>query len=111
LHKDISRGQARFSRESSAVYHVQKHYDKEFPQSERLRAGNDVDNYLASASETIRNPMREPTVVIDQQGNRTLVFQRQVIDDRGKPRIAKAFVSVSPDGQMSLASYFIPGSN
>jgi hypothetical protein len=104
-------GQVRFSRESSAVYHVQKHYDKEFPQSERLRAGNDVDNYLASASETIRNPMHEPTVIIDQQGNRTLVFQREVMNDKGKICIAKAFVRVSRDGQMSLASYFIPGSN
>jgi hypothetical protein len=103
-------GQVRFSRESSTIYHIQKHYDKEFPQSERQRGRNDVDNYLKSASETIRNPTRT-TNKFDQEGNHVIVFERTVIDDKGKPRMATAFVKISPDGQMSLASYFIPGSN
>jgi hypothetical protein len=98
-------GNVRFRSETAGVYHTQKH-GRELVPSE-LRAGKtDVDNYLASASETIRNPTSPPKVTLDQEGNRIVIFERQIKDEAGKViSTGKAIVRVTRDGEMNLSTY------
>jgi hypothetical protein len=101
-------GNVKFKSELSGVYHVEKHYETEFPQSERKTGKTDVENYLNSASTTINEPTRPPSIGVDQNGNRIIKFERDIIED-GEVRTGLAIVKVSPDGEMSLATYHFPG--
>jgi hypothetical protein len=104
-----AQGKIRFNNETAGVYHVAKHYDVEFPLSERLPGRTNVENYLAGASRTISNPTRT-SVGYDQLGNRVIIFEREIPSDKpGKILIGKAIVRVSQNGETSLASYYIPG--
>jgi hypothetical protein len=98
----------RFGTESAAAYHVEKHYENEFPQSERTTDGTDVDNYLAGASTTIDNPDRVKNS-LDQAGNRSIFYERKIVGDDGKLLKGLAIVKTSPDGEAAMATYHIPG--
>jgi hypothetical protein len=101
-------GELRFSSESAGVYHVEKHYESEFPPNERKTPGNDVDKYLAGASETVKIP-DNVRINIDQAGNRSIAFERKIIGTNDKILKGLAIVKISPNGEVTLATYHIPG--
>jgi hypothetical protein len=101
-------GEIKFETESAGVYHVEKHYENEIPNSERTEGRTDVDNYLLSASNTIQSS--NSNIVYDQSGNRIISFKREIVADNGKVRNALAIVKISPDGEVKLATYHVPGS-
>jgi hypothetical protein len=102
------KGEIRFQTEAAAAYHVEKHYENEFPLSERRQPGTNVDRYILGASETINKPDKVSHGV-DQAGNRTIVFERKIMGDDGKILNGRAIVKVSPNGDVGLATYHVPG--
>jgi Domain of unknown function (DUF4781) len=100
-----STGNIKFGSETAGVYHIEKHYEAEFPKGEQKASKTDVDSYLASASETIRQPTRQSPVEFDQFGNRVIKYERDIIDEKGEIRTGLAIVKVSPNGDTSLATY------
>ncbi|MBD2500373.1 hypothetical protein [Anabaena azotica] len=92
----------KFSSESTAVYHAYKHYE-ELPPSHRM-GGNEMENYLNSASKTIKNSP-EPLTSLDQDGNQILIYRGSYTEGNVTYKL-KAIVKVSPDGKVNLATYF-----
>jgi len=91
----------KFSSESTAVYHAEKHY-QELPLSHRQGDGQ-INNYLNSASKTIKSADKVDAS-FDQYGNEVFVFHKSYTEGE-KPAKLKAIVKVTPDGKIILASY------
>jgi len=90
---------AQFGSEQDAIYHAHKHFG-EVPESEANRGSGEMDSYLLSAQETVRNPTEQPVVRVNQNGSRSVMFVRKV--DGASMR---AIVFVSRDGHALLATY------
>ena len=91
----------KFSSESTAVYHAEKHY-KELPPSHRQGDGQ-INNYLNSASETIKSADKVDAS-FDQNGNEVFVFRKSYTEADETFKL-KAIVKVTPDGKVILATY------
>ena len=98
----------RFSSESAAAYHVDKHVG-ELPPSEAPRSSTPparVTAYLGSATETVHTGT--VTAGVNQDGTRTLTFVRTV-SEGGQTYTLQAIVVLTDDGNAFLATYFGTG--
>jgi hypothetical protein len=93
--------EVRFSSESAAVYHVQKH-TRELPPSERPAARSEGQSYLDSLRLTIQTG--DVRVSTPQTGGRSITFVR-VIDEGGQRYTMRAIVYVGMDGNVVMATY------
>ena len=92
----------KFSSESTAVYHAEKHY-QELPPSHRQGDGQ-INNYLNSASQTIKSADKVDAS-FDQDGNEVFVFRKSYTEGKNTVKL-QAIVKVTPDGKVILATYF-----
>ncbi|MGH2898118.1 MAG: hypothetical protein ACRDMZ_05540, partial [Solirubrobacteraceae bacterium] len=98
----------RFSSESAAAYHVDKHVG-ELPPSEAPASSSPaarVTAYLASATETVHTGA--VTSGVNQDGTRTLTFTRTVAEG-SQSYTMQAIVVLTDDGHAFLATYFSTG--
>jgi hypothetical protein len=90
-----------FRTESSATYHVNKHYNQ-LPSAHRdpAYAPTEAGRYLRSAQETVARGT--PTANFDQDGSFTVSFRHNF---GSGSRDMVAIVRVTPDGQAVIATY------
>jgi hypothetical protein len=82
--------------DTSAAYHVHKHYD-ELPTSETT--GNPTRDYFDSAEKTIRDGQVTDAGPLEGGGER-LIYRRTV-----DGKVMEAIVLVKPDGKLIMATY------
>ena len=105
LYDAIRKSDLRFSSESSAVYHPEKHGPADLPalanRPESARTGNKIDDYLALAKDAVARGT--PTARPGQSGGRTIEFSLKYPNEKDA---WSAYVSVREDGTVALLSYF-----
>jgi hypothetical protein len=94
--------QITFANEPTAAYHALKHYE-DLPPS--LQKGDIFGNYFDAAREATRNPVGTPTYQFSQfSESRIFYFDSVHVSPTG--RQLRAYIGLSPEGNVSLLSYF-----
>jgi hypothetical protein len=87
--------------DTSAAYHVRKHYD-ELPGDEIT--GNPTRDYFDSAQRTIHDGEVWKREALPGGAER-LIFRREVVDAAGNRKLMEAIVIARPDGKLIMATY------
>ena len=93
----------KFSNESAAIYHTEKHYE-EFPPSQKTRE-NKFNNYWQSAIETIKKSQNVTSSYDQISGSRSFTF-KHIYNEQGVEYKIQTIVSISEDGTADIKTYF-----
>ena len=95
----------KFASESAATYHALKHYN-ELPLSHQDRYATKFENYYQSAIQTIKESS-EIVSSYNQNGNRSFIF-KAIYSEGKKTYKLQSIVSLSPNGNAKILTYFSP---
>ena len=93
----------KFSNESAAIYHTEKHY-KEFPSNHKT-GENKFNNYWQSAIETIKRSSNITSSYEQLNNSRSFIF-KHIYKEGDDTYQLQTIVSVSQDGTVDIRTYF-----